>query len=119
MTLAVILTLLLGQVTPSPSPATSASASPCQQEADVTKPAIPHDFDRREVEGPIFATIAVVIKPDGKIKTAGIYKSSGDPSFDDASLYAALASKYRPKIVDCTPVEATVYFKTSYTPDGY
>lgn len=68
------------------------------------------------IQGPLVASIAVVIGPDGNIKSASIYKSSGDRSFDLASLTAARASKYRPKIVDCTAVESTFYFQTSFTP---
>jgi TonB family protein len=108
----IMLAVLLAQALPAPAP----SGAACQQEADVLKPEIPHDFDTQEIDRPLVATVAVVVEPDGTIKKASIYRSSGDLSFDGASVAAARASKYRPKIVNCAPVESTYYFKTSVTP---
>jgi TonB family protein len=113
MTFAVVLGVVLAQATPSPA------ASPCQAEASVTKPVIPDvDLATREQVQPLYATVAVLVSADGKIEKTTIYKSSGSFAFDWASLRAAKLSTYKPKVVDCRPVEGTVLFKTSYTPDS-
>lgn len=69
-------------------------------------------------EGDLFAIVAVQVAPDGSVEKAKIYRSSGDLHFDEASVFAARQSTYKPKIVDCKPVESIVYFKTSLT-GGY
>lgn len=112
MTAAVMLTLLLAQATPSPT------ASPCDSKADLLKAEYPTGFDPPSEAAPLAATIAVLVGPDGHVKAASVYKSSGYLPFDAASVRAAKASKYRPQLVDCKPVEATYYFKTSLTPSG-
>lgn len=108
---AILSAFIVAQMTP------IQSAAPCQQEPAVVKSVTPRDSGQIKTAGPISATIAVVTAPDGKIEKAAVYKPSGDPSFDMASLQAARASMYRPKIVNCTPVESMYYFKTSFTPN--
>src|SRR5579863_416414 len=116
MAIAFALAALIAQVSPAPSPAPS--ALPCQQDPDVMKAVIPEGFGIEEIQTPLSATIAVVLAPDGTIERVSIYQSSGNRAFDLASLSAAKASRYRPKIVNCTPVESTFLFKTSVAPGG-
>jgi TonB family protein len=102
---------MVAQMTPLPS------AAPCQAEVGVEKSVTPNGFGRIQTEGEISTTIAVVVGADGKIEKAAVYKPSGVAAFDQASLQAARASTYRPKIVDCTPVESMYYFKTTFAPN--
>jgi TonB family protein len=61
----------------------------------------------------LFAIVAVAVAPNGSVEKAKVYRSSGNLLFDQASVIAARRSTYKPKLVDCKPVEGTVYFKTS------
>ncbi|MBV8530327.1 MAG: energy transducer TonB [Candidatus Eremiobacteraeota bacterium] len=97
---------LMQATTPTPLPCG------CQADADVVKPAIPRPENFPVCCAPLYATVAVLVGPDGKVEKTSIYKSSGDLSFDMASIRAARESTYKAKIVDCHPVEGIVYFKT-------
>ena len=112
MTLAIILTLILAQVSPLPSP--SPTPSECSHDADVADAAKPDDT-MPDTEGDAFAIVAVQVAPDGTVEKAKIYRTSGDLLFDQASVRAARKSKYKPRVVDCKPVEGIVYFRTSRT----
>ena len=112
--LAVILSLLVAQVTPAPSASPTASA--CSHDADVLKAEVPDTMP--DSEGDKFAIVAVQVAPDGTVVKAKIYRTSGDLLFDQASVRAARHSTFTPKVVDCKPVEGTVYFRTSLT-QGY
>jgi TonB family protein len=116
MTLAIMLTLLLAQAAPSPSP--SSSYSECSHEAEVVKPVEPDPTNVAIGSPDLFAIVAVAVAPNGSVEKAKIYRSSGDLWFDEASVHAARRSTYKPKVVDCKPVEGIVYFKTSLT-GGY
>jgi TonB family protein len=111
MTLAVVLTMLLAQAA-SPSPSASSS---CFHDAQIVKADYPRDFEPAG-EGPLAATVLVVVGPDGSVRKASISKSSGDLAFDMASIRAAKASKYRAKVASCQPVEGTIPFRTTLTP---
>ena len=65
---------------------------------------------------PLYATLTVLVAADGKIERISIYKSSGDDKFDMASIRAAQKSLYKPKVVNCQPVEGTAVFRTSLIP---
>ena len=110
--LAVTLPLLLAQAAPNPTP------SSCQAETGLLKADYPKDFSPPEEGGALAATLSVAVGPDGKVEKVSIIKSSGDFSFDMASIRAAKSSFYSPKLVDCKPVEGTFLFKTSLTPGG-
>jgi hypothetical protein len=112
MILAVMLSLLLAQAAPSPT------ASPCQADTGLVKAEYPRGFASPEEVRPLSATVFVVVGSDGKVVAAKILKTSGDGSFDAASIRAAKSSTYTPKLVDCKPVEGTFLFRTSLTPDG-
>ena len=113
--LAVVLTLLVAEATPSPtaSPAPTPTSA-CSHDADVVKPVPPYATISLGTP-PLYATVEVLVAPDGSVKKAHIYKTSGDLLFDQASVWAAKRSTYKPKVVDCNPVEGTYFFKTSLT----
>ena len=111
MILAVLFAALLGQ-TATPSP----TALACQAEAGLTRAEAPADFHPPEDGGPLNANVLVLISPEGKVEKATLAKSSGNLEFDWASVVAARRSAYKPKIVDCKPVEGTFIFKTSLAP---
>jgi len=67
---------------------------------------------------PLYATLSVLVAPDGKIEKITIFKSSGNLGFDMASVRAAQKSVFKPKMVNCQPVEGTAVFHTSLTPDA-
>jgi TonB family protein len=109
--LATLLSALLAQATASPT------ATPCQAEAEVVRAIPPKDFDLWPYEGAAFyATVLVLIGPDGKVEKASLYQPSGNLQFDMASIRAAKKSTFKPKLIDCKPVEGTFLFKTSLTP---
>src|SRR5579863_733967 len=110
MALAVMLAMLLAQVTPSPSP----SPSECFHDASLTRADYPKDFAPAH-ETPLYATVSVLVSADGKVEKASIYKSSGDLQFDMASIRAAKSSNFKPKRAYCKAVEGTFFFKTSLT----
>jgi TonB family protein len=109
MILAVALHLLLAQAAASPGPA---SSDQCNQEATVIKADYPHLTEPPSVV-PLHAVVAVVVAPNGTVKSASINQSSGDLGFDMASIRAAKNSLFNPKLVNCQAVEATYLFKTN------
>ena len=114
--LAVILTLLLAQATPSPMPSDA-----CNHEASITKsvPPDPRGLDDNVLAAlaPLSAGIDVVIEPDGSPGAASVSKPSGYRGFDLAAIHAAKASTYAPKVVDCKAVEGTVRFTATLQED--
>lgn len=109
MIVAAALHLLLAQATASAPPASSAQ---CNQEASVVKADYPHLTEPPSMV-PLHASVAVVVAPNGRVKSASISQSSGDLGFDMASVRAAKNSLFNPKLVNCQAVEATYLFKTN------
>lgn len=103
--------VLLGVVSPSPA----STNDKCNHEATIVEADYPRNFSP-DFEGPLAATVLVVVGADGSVEKASISKSSGDLAFNMASIRAAKASKYSPKVVDCKAVEAAVPFETTITP---
>jgi TonB family protein len=124
MTLAAIMTLLLAQATPAPpvpshdypAPIATPDAA-CNHPAEIVKSAYPIPDEMPEDGQPLYATVTVIVAANGKVEKATILKSSGNVSFDLASLRAARQSEYKPKMVNCEPVEGPIVFKTSLTPN--
>jgi TonB family protein len=56
----------------------------------------------------MWATVKVLIGPDGSVQNAMIYRSSGNTALDNAAVTAAKAATYSPKVVNCQPA-AGVY----------
>jgi TonB family protein len=107
----IALALLVAQATPGPAP------SACMTEvAGVAKGAVVQIDGVPQDQGPFYATVSVLVGPDGKLEKATIVKPSGSVQFDMASVSAAKRSTYTPKKVDCTPAEGTVLFNTSFVP---
>ena len=103
--------------TPSPMPCG------CQADAQITRAEYPDitEFRLDLTNQPLYATVAVTIAADGSVKKTTIKSSSGNLQFDMASTRAARLSAYKPKMVNCHPVESVVEFKTlavqgDYTP---
>jgi TonB family protein len=114
MSLGVLLAVLLAQAAPSPSP----SPGECNHDATVTKAVIP---DTKDLLGdflsePLATKVVVTVAPDGTVKKASVSKTSAFMEFDMAVLQAAEISKYRPKVVDCEPVEGTTTFWGTWRP---
>jgi TonB family protein len=82
------------------------------------KPVQPEPTDVGMGSPDLFAIVAVRVAPDGSVEKAKIDRSSGNLLFDQASVRAARHSTYKPKAVDCKPVDGTVYFRTSLS-HGY
>jgi TonB family protein len=68
------------------------------------------------VQGPISVEAMVTVGADGSAKTVTITKSSGYKFADDAVVRAARISSYRPRMVNCEPVESTYNFRIDYGP---
>jgi TonB family protein len=116
MALVVILTLLLAYVSPSPS--SQPTGDPCFHDATVIKPVPPdvHDLMGDFLTAPLATKVQIMVAPDRTVKNASVSKSSGFIQFDMAVLQAAKISKYRPKVVDCEPVEGTATFWGTWGP---
>lgn len=107
----IALVLLVAQATPAPA------ASACMTEvAGIAKGAVVQIDGVPTDQGPFYATVSVLVGPDGKVEKTTIVKPSGNFQFDMASVTAAKHSTYTPKRVDCMPVEGTVLFNTSFIP---
>lgn len=107
------LSLLLAQATQLPLPA--ASTCPTTP-VKVIKRASPPMFDTPPDFGGT-VLLAVTVSASGSVKSASITKSSGLKAFDNAGLQAARNSTYKPKTVNCKPVEGTYTtgYGTAYT----
>jgi TonB family protein len=112
--IAALLTVLLAQISPAPSP----TANQCSHDAEIVKAVEPDPAHIAAGSPDLFAIVAVSVAPNGSVEKAKIYRSSGDLFFDQASVHAARQSIYRPKVANCEPVEGIVYFRTSLT-QGY
>jgi TonB family protein len=113
MTLAVILTLLLAQTTPSPSPLPTGT---CSHEATIVMPIMPEFPRSLAPAGPFTVEATVLVGPDGSVRSATISHSSGYSSVDAAVINAARASTYSPKVLECKPVEGRYLFRADVKP---
>ncbi len=103
-------------VTPMPSP--TAGACPAATDVVVTRPEEPiAPPGLSELGGSISVTILVTVNPDGSVKSAQVERSSNSLAVDKAALNAARSSTYRPKIVNCHPVEGTYHFTVKFEPN--
>jgi TonB family protein len=114
MTIAVVL-LLVAQSTPLASPSPPASTCP-PTEVQRVKPT-----NAPDPEWPghskwctgiscFVEEVLVTVNPDGTVKNAVVKKSWGVGA-DYAAITAARQSTYRPKTVNCQPVEGTYIFR--------
>lgn len=115
MPIASIAALTVAQVVLSPSP------SPCPPTA-VTRLQCADCGPDPEWHGPtaglapniVIAVVEVTVEPDGTIKSAKIWKSSGTPDGDRTALAAARNSTYSPATLNCKPVEGKYLFKERF-----
>jgi TonB family protein len=111
MTVSMMLTLLLAQVTP------PTSATPCSQGPPAPSLDQPYIGPTKGAP-PYFAVVDVRVNPEGSIKWTRIYKSSGIPEFDEESLEHAKHVAVSPTVgSDCKPVDRGFYFVNA--PRGY
>ena len=78
---------------------------PCFHEATVDtlqRPIVPASLPSNAP--PFKVVVTIEVDPDGSIRKATIYKSSGYSAVDAAVIKAAHTTLYRPKVVDCKPV---------------
>jgi TonB family protein len=95
-----------------------AKGNRCRTDAYVTnavQPSFP--ASARSVTSTISTLIEVDVAPNGALKSARVYKSSGNRDADLAALKAARASMYSPKVVNCHPIEARYLFRADFAPD--
>ncbi|HTX58722.1 MAG TPA: M56 family metallopeptidase [Verrucomicrobiae bacterium] len=92
---------------------TVASAS-CNADARVLKPAMPNIPDAAYKPN-VFANAEVTVAADGQPMTAKIIKSSGSAGIDEATVAAAMASTYSPKMVNCKAVVGEYVFHVQTT----
>ena len=65
-------------------------------------PSYPNRAKQARIQG--YVTMEVTIRPDGTVADAKVMESDPPRLFDDAALTAMRRWKFRPKIVDGTPV---------------
>lgn len=114
MTLALMFAILLAQATPQPSP----TPTPCAREArGIVLDDYPYNGPSKG-QPPYFAVVEVRVNPDGSVKWARIYKSSGIADYDRESVDYASHMMSVPKVgTDCKPVEGSFFFVN--VPRGY
>lgn len=54
--------------------------------------------------------VEVLLGPDGLVKRASMFRSSGSSVLDDAAIAAVENSIYRPKRIRCTPTYGVYQF---------
>jgi len=78
-------------------------------------PAYPRRAKLAKIQGSV--TLAVTIEPDGTVSNAEVLEANPPRLFDEAALAAIKRWKFRPKVVDGTPVaqraKQTIEFKLS------
>jgi protein TonB len=79
-------------------------------------PQYPRQAAREGLEGTV--TVEVVVGPDGTVRSARVVKSQPRGYFEQAALQSARKSKFRPKIVDGTPVEQTGTYDVVFSLDA-
>lgn len=113
------LTAMFACAIPAPSwaqaePAATSCANPNEDARVVSavNPSLPPTA--RNLHGSVTVLVEVTIGPDGKLKSATIFKSSGNSAMDEEALRVARASVYAPKTVHCVPTDAHVLFRVVF-----
>jgi hypothetical protein len=113
MTLAVMLTLLLAQA--SPSPTASACPTVLAQLVEPVQPNLPADIAQSDAP-PFEIDILVTVGPDGSVVATKPWRPSLYLSAVAAAMAAARESTYKPKMVNCKPVTGDYLFRADFTP---
>jgi len=66
--------------------------------------------------GPVIVYVQVTVNPDGSVDRAIITQSSHNSAIDQATLRAARASSYSPKIVGCSAATGTILIPINMVP---
>ena len=66
--------------------------------------------------GHLIAQVDILVLPDGTVKNATIWKSSGYADADAEAIKSALAATYSPKVVDCKPVAGRYLYRADFVP---
>ncbi len=69
------------------------------------------------LNGPVTVVAMVIVAADGSPTAESVVKSSGFKAVDDAVLRAARVSKYKPKMLNCQPVDGPYIFRIDYRPN--
>jgi TonB family protein len=113
---AALLRLAAGVVAEDPTGPISESAPSCSQgytDAVVTKPFEP-DYPQSARGASGTALIKVLIRPDGQLYNASVYKSSGEPALDESAYYAATHSTYEAATFRCRPMMGSFLFRVVF-----
>lgn len=102
----------------SPGPHATSSGNCAETQAAILKAAQPvyPSAAMRFVQSPISVQVIVYLDAGGSIKTASVAQSSGYADADASALKAATASTYKPRTVDCKPVDGLYLFKADFAP---
>jgi TonB family protein len=73
-------------------------------------PQLPSSFRHGATGKLISMQVVVLLGPDGLVKRASMWKSSGDDDLDDAAIAAVQQSTYRPKLSGCTAAYGVYIF---------
>jgi TonB family protein len=110
-----ILALLLAQISPSPAPTDCGTQQ--ARVKSVARADVPDSFwQMANLTQRVSVLVSILIAPDGSIKGAVIWKSSGFTVLDEAALRSARLSVYAPKMVDCAPVYSNYLFRADFAP---
>lgn len=89
-------------------------------DATATLPVAPEipEAAKRAIHDKVTAMVRVNVKPDGEIAAVSMEKSSDYPFVDQATLSAALRSKFTPKKVECIPFAGMYLFYATFFPNA-
>lgn len=114
MTYGLTLVGMIALSTPS-SVALTQTATSCNADVAVTM-AVQPDIPRVLPATKVTVEASVAVGPDGAVKAVQIVKSSGDKEVDSEVVDAATKSKYKPKMVDCQPVDGMYLLRVDFGP---
>lgn len=108
------LSFLLAQASPSPTSSTCPTTEVVRltPNGPIPSATVP---SKTQIPEHAVTVILVTVNPDGSVKSAVIQKSSGTPSLDAQSLADAKSSTYKPKTINCKPVEGTYLYRNVWT----
>ncbi|MGA7747283.1 MAG: energy transducer TonB [Candidatus Aquilonibacter sp.] len=99
-------------------PSSAAACAEPNQSATIVKPVAPEYpmAERSAGLGTINVLVIVSVDASGSAVGAKVGRSSGFADFDEATMRAALASTYKPAIVNCAPASGTYPFRAQFRP---
>jgi TonB family protein len=91
------------------------TATPCNTEVTVIM-AVQPGLPRVHLNSKVSVEASVAVGSDGTVKSVEVLKSSGYKEIDAEVIAAASQSKYKPKMVDCQPVDGTFLLRVDFGP---